>query len=78
MIIACRDIQKAELAAREITSETNNLVSTIKLDLASLSSVKHAAQLLKDQQPKIHLLINNAGTNFTSYILNISILSLKS
>jgi NAD(P)-dependent dehydrogenase (short-subunit alcohol dehydrogenase family) len=29
--------------------------------LASLSSIRTAAQNLKVQQPKIHLLINNAG-----------------
>lgn len=63
-MIACRDIQKAEDAAREITAETNNHVSTLKLDLASLSSVRNAAQLLKVEQPKIHLLINNAGMPF--------------
>ncbi len=61
VVIACRDIQKAEDAAREISSETKNSVTTLKLDLASLSSIRTAAQNLKVQQPKIHLLINNAG-----------------
>jgi len=61
VVIACRDIQKAEDAAREISSETQNSVTTLKLDLASLSSIRTAAQNLKIQQPKIHLLINNAG-----------------
>ncbi|XP_046446625.1 retinol dehydrogenase 11-like [Daphnia pulex] len=61
VVIACRDIQKAGDAAREISSETKNSVTTLKLDLASLSSIRTAAQNLKVQQPKIHLLINNAG-----------------
>ncbi|KAI9565507.1 hypothetical protein GHT06_009299 [Daphnia sinensis] len=61
VVIACRDIQKAEDAAREISSETKNSVTTVKLDLASLNSIRMAAQSLKIQQPKIHLLINNAG-----------------
>ncbi len=61
VVIACRDIQKAEDAAREISAETRNIVTTLKLDLASLNSIRTAAQNLKVQQPKIHLLINNAG-----------------
>uniref|UniRef100_A0A0N8BA79 Putative Retinol dehydrogenase n=1 Tax=Daphnia magna TaxID=35525 RepID=A0A0N8BA79_9CRUS len=61
VVIACRDIEKAEDAAREISSETKNAVTTVKLDLASLNSIRMAAQSLKIQQPKIHLLINNAG-----------------
>ncbi len=64
VVIACRDIEKAEDAAREISTETKNSVTTLKLDLASLSSIRTAAQNLKIQQPKIHLLINNAGKNY--------------
>lgn len=61
VVMACRDLQKAEEAAKEISAETNNKVTTLKLDLASLSSVRTAAQQLIAQQPKIHILINNAG-----------------
>jgi len=59
--MACRDLQKAEEAAKEISAETKNKVTTLKLDLASLSSVRIAAKELIAQQPKIHILINNAG-----------------
>lgn len=61
MIIACRDLKKAEEAAREITQETGNEVDTIKLDLASMSSIRQAAEELKQSQPAIHILVNNAG-----------------
>lgn len=61
IVLACRDVQKAETAAQEITSETKNKVTTLKLDLASLTSVRNAANQLIVQQPKIHILINNAG-----------------
>lgn len=61
MVLACRDVQKAELVAQEITSETKNPVSTLRLDLASTASIRAAVQDLKVKQPKIHLLINNAG-----------------
>jgi len=61
VVMACRDLQKAEEAAKEISAETKNKVTTLKLDLASLSSVRIAAKELIAQQPKIHILINNAG-----------------
>jgi len=61
IVMACRDIQKAEEAAKEISAETKNKVTTLKLDLASLSSIRNAAKELINRQPKIHILINNAG-----------------
>ena len=61
VVIACRDIAKAETAANEISNETNGKVTTITLDLASMSSIRVAADKLKARYPKIHILINNAG-----------------
>jgi len=61
VVIACRDVEKAESAAKEITSQTNGKVSTIKLDLGSIKSIRSAAEELKIKTPKINLLINNAG-----------------
>ena len=61
VVLACRDLEKAEEAANEITKETRNKVTTLKLDLASLSSIRAAAQELKTRHPFIHILINNAG-----------------
>jgi short-subunit dehydrogenase len=59
--LACRDLEKAEEAAKEITNETRNKVTTLKLDLASLTSIRTAVQELKTRHPLIHILINNAG-----------------
>lgn len=61
-MLACRDLDKAEEAAEEISKETSNKVTTLKLDLASLSSVRDAAEELKSRHSHIHILINNAGT----------------
>ena len=61
IVIACRDLSKAKEAAEEIIKETGNKVSTIKLDLASLNSIREAAEELKALHPNIHILINNAG-----------------
>jgi NAD(P)-dependent dehydrogenase (short-subunit alcohol dehydrogenase family) len=65
--MACRDMSKAEEAAKYIRSETEGVegagtVETIRLDLASLASVRQCAQELLQKLEKIHLLVNNAGT----------------
>ncbi len=50
MVLACRDLCKAKEAAEEISKETGNKVATLQLDLASLSSVRAAAEELKTLQ----------------------------
>ena len=67
MVIACRDVEKAESAAKEITSQTNGKVSSIKLDLGSIKSIRSAAEELKLKTPKINLLINNAGNKIVLF-----------
>ena len=60
-MIACRDFAKAEETAKQIRNETGNKVTTLKLDLASLASIRTATEILNARHPSIHLLINNAG-----------------
>jgi NAD(P)-dependent dehydrogenase (short-subunit alcohol dehydrogenase family) len=64
--MACRDMGKAEEAAKYIHSEIEGVegagtVETVLLDLASLTSVRRCAQELLQKLEKIHLLVNNAG-----------------
>ena len=61
MIILARDMAKARVAAEEVHKETGTTVGVYHLDLADLDSVRHTAQILNEQEPKIHILINNAG-----------------
>ena len=61
VVLACRDMGKAEKAANEIEKETGNKVTTLKLDLASLASIRASTEQLKARHPSIHILINNAG-----------------
>ncbi|XP_038061001.1 retinol dehydrogenase 12-like [Patiria miniata] len=62
VIIACRDLPKAEAAASEIRTATgNNKVTVRKLDLASLASVRECAKKIKAEVKKLDILINNAG-----------------
>ena len=68
LVLACRDLGKAEEAAAEIAKATGNIVTTIKLNLASLSSIRAAAEELKIRYSKIHILINNAGQLYTIFL----------
>lgn len=61
VVMLCRDLQKAKIAAEEIHQETGNTVVVHHLDLASLKSIRDTAEILKDTEPKVHILINNAG-----------------
>ncbi|GBM12776.1 hypothetical protein AVEN_247561-1 [Araneus ventricosus] len=62
VIIGCRDTEKGKKAAEDIRKQVQNARVIIKeLDLASFSSIrKFAAEILKSE-PRIHILINNAG-----------------
>jgi NAD(P)-dependent dehydrogenase (short-subunit alcohol dehydrogenase family) len=57
VVLACRDIVKAKSAAAQIGGNT----ATVQLDLASLSSVRRAADQIRAEYPRLDLLINNAG-----------------
>jgi NAD(P)-dependent dehydrogenase (short-subunit alcohol dehydrogenase family) len=58
VVLACRDPRKAADAAVRIGTPG---VRTLQLDLASLASVRCAAERLRADFPRIDLLINNAG-----------------
>ncbi|XP_007903540.1 retinol dehydrogenase 13 [Callorhinchus milii] len=62
VILACRDLEKAEKAAAKIREETGNgNVLIRKLDLASLKSVRAFAKEIQDTETQLDVLINNAG-----------------
>ncbi|XP_019647927.1 PREDICTED: retinol dehydrogenase 13-like [Branchiostoma belcheri] len=62
VILACRDLTKAETAASEIRKSTGNGNVVIEqLDLASLASVRTFATIINEREPKVNILINNAG-----------------
>ncbi|KAM9777451.1 retinol dehydrogenase 12-like [Neosynchiropus ocellatus] len=62
VILACRDGPRAEAAAREIIQETGNpQVVYMHLDLASLRSVRSFAENFLRSEPRLDLLVNNAG-----------------
>ena len=62
VILACRDLQKANVAAEAIQKiASNGTVEVLHLDLSDLNSVKEAADTFKSNRTQLDLLINNAG-----------------
>jgi NAD(P)-dependent dehydrogenase (short-subunit alcohol dehydrogenase family) len=59
-------LKKAEEAAADIRRDTKDTegagqLVVVKLDLASLASVRQCAQQLLRSEKHIHILVNNAG-----------------
>ncbi|XP_045169147.2 retinol dehydrogenase 12-like [Mercenaria mercenaria] len=62
VILACRDLSKAQSAATKISKITGNTeVLAKKLDLASLKSVREFCSDVNANEQKLDVLINNAG-----------------
>ncbi|KAJ8266382.1 hypothetical protein GJAV_G00129810 [Gymnothorax javanicus] len=62
VILACRNKQRAEAAVLDIKRESGNAeVRYMHLDLASLKSVRSFAETFLKTEPRLDLLINNAG-----------------
>ncbi|XP_073950119.1 retinol dehydrogenase 13-like [Choristoneura fumiferana] len=62
VFMACRDMEKCEAARREIVLETNNkYVYCRPCDLASTASIVQFVKTFKQEEPKVHILVNNAG-----------------
>lgn len=68
VILACRNVMRAERAATDIMKKSNNQNVVVKiLDLASLDSIHKFANNINKSEPKIDILINNAGIMMCPY-----------
>jgi NAD(P)-dependent dehydrogenase (short-subunit alcohol dehydrogenase family) len=68
VVLACRDIGKANSAADRINAATPAArAETVRLDLASLASVRQAAAEISERFGRLDLLINNAGLMMPPY-----------
>ncbi|XP_053130471.1 retinol dehydrogenase 12 isoform X2 [Hemicordylus capensis] len=68
VILACRDMARAEAAACEIRTMTGNQqVIAMKLDLADSKSIKEFAENFLKEEKELHILINNAGVMMVPY-----------
>nr|XP_054933599.1 retinol dehydrogenase 12-like [Dermacentor andersoni] len=61
VILACRNLQRAQKAARDIFAETGEAVVVKQLDLCSFKSVRAFAEDVVRTEPRLDVLINNAG-----------------
>ena len=62
VILACRSVERGETAAVEVRKRSgNDDVVFVQLDLASLDSVRKFAAKILEEEPRIDILINNAG-----------------
>ncbi|XP_046379980.1 retinol dehydrogenase 12-like [Haliotis rufescens] len=68
VILACRDVTKAERAADDIRKNTGNPEVVVRVvDLASLESVRKFAREVTEKEKRLDVLINNAGVMFCPY-----------
>jgi NAD(P)-dependent dehydrogenase (short-subunit alcohol dehydrogenase family) len=70
--LACRDLRRGEVAARELRSGPNGRTGSVRvmaMDLASLAAVDSGAAELMARASRLDLLINNAGVSWTPYRL---------
>ena len=67
VILACRDLGKARDAAAGISAPPGAGVGAVRLDLASLASVREAAEELRSRCGQIDLVVNNAGVMMPPY-----------
>lgn len=65
VILACRNLERADDAAREIFLETGRKVVCKKLDLSSFKSVRAFADEVVRTEPRLDVLVNNAGVFLT-------------
>ena len=62
VILACRSVERGETAAVEVRKRSGNDNAVfVQLDLASLDSVRKFAAKILEEEPRIDILINNAG-----------------
>ncbi|XP_070403242.1 retinol dehydrogenase 14 [Nothobranchius furzeri] len=64
VVMACRDLDRAKEAARDIQRETGadgSLLAVRQLDLGSLQSVSRFCEDFLKEEPRLDVLINNAG-----------------
>ena len=61
LVLACRSLDKAEAAKRDLDQQVDGTVAVVQLDLSDLASVRAAAEQIRREHTAIDGLINNAG-----------------
>jgi NAD(P)-dependent dehydrogenase (short-subunit alcohol dehydrogenase family) len=64
VLLLCRDASAGLLARDGLRASSGNpRIELITVDLASMRSIRTAAQEIRDRVPALHVLVNNAGIN---------------
>jgi NAD(P)-dependent dehydrogenase (short-subunit alcohol dehydrogenase family) len=63
LILACRDVKKAEEVTKEINNRTGAKAIVMMIDTSSQESVREFAREFRDRYDRLDILINNAGGN---------------
>ncbi|XP_035511785.1 retinol dehydrogenase 12, like isoform X2 [Morone saxatilis] len=67
VIMACRDMERAQAAVKEVVeSSGNENIVCMKLDLSDSKSIREFAEAI-NKEPKLNILINNAGVMVCPY-----------
>nr|XP_046227549.1 retinol dehydrogenase 12-like isoform X2 [Scatophagus argus] len=68
VIMACRDMERAQAAAKDVIESSGNKdVVCMKLDLSDSKSIREFAEAINQEEPKLNILINNAGVMACPY-----------
>ncbi|XP_071397881.1 retinol dehydrogenase 12-like [Centroberyx affinis] len=68
IIMACRDMEKAQVAVKEVIEGSGNEnVTCMKLDLSDTKSIREFAEVINKEETKLNILINNAGVMVCPY-----------
>uniref|UniRef100_A0A672MMZ8 Si:dkey-94e7.2 n=1 Tax=Sinocyclocheilus grahami TaxID=75366 RepID=A0A672MMZ8_SINGR len=66
--MACRDLEKAERAQKEIMEDSGNQNIVIRnLDLSDTKSIREFAEVINNEERALHILINNAEIMMCPY-----------
>ena len=70
IVMVCRNAQKAAMVRDELQHQYPVNIDVIQADFSRLSDVHRAADTIRNQYPKLDVLINNAGVHYTHRTLN--------
>lgn len=66
LILVCRDAVKGKAVIQEIEATSGNKKSALMLaDMSSVQSIRALAKQILEKYPKVHVLVNNAGSVFS-------------
>lgn len=69
LVLACRNLEKGEAAARQVPGHDEGRVVVRRLDVSDLDSVRSFADALQREHDGIDVLVNNAGVLGAPYSL---------